>query len=379
MLPLPAGTDFGIYTLLDTLGHGGFAFVYLARDKQLGRRVCIKEHAPEGICERDAESGEIVPLPGMERAFAASLADFQREAELLANLHHAQVPAVHEIFEAGGTAYVVTDYAEGLSLPQWLAEDAERRHQLPLLLESVLRILRSLHREGVLHRDIKPGHMIVDAAGRVRLVDFGAAVPAGARHTPVFTPPYSPPEQNMQGTAGAWSDLYSLAASFRSVLLHEPVQDALQRLECDRLRPLADNDSLRREFPEPFLRSIDRALSLLPEERFESAEAWLAALAAGEVPRSSRRRTVALAACAAIALAAFALVARSLMAQPPAPPAGPPPAAPATTPPQPAPPSAKPPVEVSPDPWDEDYLLQEGKDMRERMLKFVDGAPSSTP
>ena len=122
MLPLPAGTDFGIYTLLDSLGHGGFAFAYLARDKQLGRRVCIKEHAPEGLCERDAESGEILPLPGMERAFAASLADFRREAEVLANLHHAQIPAVHEIFEAGGTAYAVTDYAEGLPLPQWLEE-----------------------------------------------------------------------------------------------------------------------------------------------------------------------------------------------------------------------------------------------------------------
>ena len=365
MLPLPAGTDFGIYTLLDTLGHGGFAFVYVARDKQLGRRVCIKEHAPEGICERDAESGEIVPLPGMERAFAASLADFRREAEVLAALHHAQVPAVHEIFEAGGTAYVVTDYAEGEPLPQWLEENPERRRQLPLLLESVLRILRSLHREGVLHRDIKPGHMIVDAAGCVRLVDFGAAVPAGAHHTPVFSPPYSPPEQNMQGTAGAWSDLYSLAASFRSVLLHEPVQDALQRLESDRLRPLADNDSLRREFPEPFLRSIDRALSLLPEERFESAEAWLSALAAREVPRSSRRRTVALVTCIAIALAAFALVARSLMAQSPAPPA-------------PAPPTETPPAQEAADPWDDDVLLRDGKDMRERMLKFVDGAPSST-
>lgn len=374
MLPLPAGTDFGIYTLLDTLGHGGFAFVYLARDKQLGRRVCIKEHAPKDICERDPASGEIAPKPGMESAFAASLADFQREAEVLAALHHAQIPAVHEIFEVGGTAYVVTDYAEGVPLPQWLAEEAERRHQLPLLLESVLRILQSLHREGVLHRDIKPGHLIVDAAGRVRLVDFGAAVPAGARHTPVFTPPYSPPEQNMQGTAGAWSDLYSLAASFRCVLLNEPPQDALQRLESDRLRPLADNATLRREFPEPFLRSIDRALSLLPEERFESAEAWLAALKRHETPQPARnRRTIAIVVivtlCAVVARIIAMLVGRGLagdtLIEQPA--EEPPPAALRQ--------EAKPqPAEEATDPWDDDYLLQDGKDMRERMLKFVDGA-----
>ena len=307
MLPLPAGTDFGIYTLLDTLGHGGFAFVYLARDKQLGRRVCIKEHAPQDICRRDAESGEIVPLPGLERAFAGSLADFRQEAEVLAALHHPQVPAIHEIFEAGGTAYVVTDYAEGAALPQWLAESPERRRQLPFLLESALRILQSLHREGVLHRDIKPAHLIIDAAGGMRLVDFGAAVPAGARHAPVFTPPYSPPEQNMQGTAGAWSDLYSLAASFRSVLLQEPLQEAMQRLEGDNLHPLADNVSLRREFPAPFLQGIDRALSLLPEERFESAEAWLAALASGESPKRHKRSLAA-------ALAAALLAAASLCA-----------------------------------------------------------------
>ena len=374
MLPLPAGTDFGIYTLLDTLGHGGFAFVYLARDKQLGRRVCIKEHAPEGICERDAESGEIVPLPGMESAFAASLADFQREAEVQAALHHAQVPAVHEIFEAGGTAYVVTDYAEGEPLPQWLEENPERRRQLPLLLESVLRILRSLHREGVLHRDIKPGHMIVDAAGCVRLVDFGAAVPAGAPHAPVFSPPYSPPEQNMQGTAGAWSDLYSLAASFRSVLLHEPVQDALQRLESDRLRPLADNDSLRREFPEPFLRSIDRALSLLPENRYESAEAWLAALKRHATPQPVRnRRTVVLviivAVCAVLARTIAMWAANSLADTPPA----------EQQVEQPAEQPAAQPTEQPADDWDDDSLLQDGKDMRERMLKFVEGGFTSTP
>ena len=374
MLPLPAGTDFGIYTLLDTLGHGGFAFVYLARDKQLGRRVCIKEHAPEDLCERDPASGEIAPKPGMESAFASSLADFQREAEVLAALHHAQIPAVHEIFEVGGTAYVVTDYAEGVPLPQWLAEEAERRHQLPLLLESVLRILQSLHREGVLHRDIKPGHLIVDAAGRVRLVDFGAAVPAGARHTPVFTPPYSPPEQNMQGTAGAWSDLYSLAASFRSVLLNDPPQDALQRLESDRLRPLAEDAALRREFPEPFLRGIDRALSLLPEKRFESAEAWLAALKRHETPQPARnRRTIAIVVivtlCAVVARIIAMLVGRGLagdtLIEQPA--EEPPPAALRQ--------EAKPqPAEEATDPWDDDYLLQEGKDMRERMLKFVDGA-----
>ena len=374
MLPLPAGTDFGLYTLLDTLGHGGFAIVYLARDKQLGRRVCIKEHAPEGLCERDAESGEIVPLPGMGQAFAASLTDFQREAEVLAGLRHAQVPAIYEIFEAGGTAYAVTEYAEGLSLPQWLEEAPDRRRQLPLLLESVLRILRSLHREGVLHRDIKPGHMIVDAAGCVRLVDFGAAVPAGARHTPVFTPPYSPPEQNMQGTAGAWSDLYSLAASFRSVLLNEPPQDAMQRLESDRLRPLAEDATLRREFPEPFLRSIDRALSLLPEKRFESVEAWLAALKRHEPQQPARnRRTIAIVVivtlCAVVARIIAMLVGRGLggdtLIEQPA--EEPPPAALRQ--------EAKPqPAEEAADPWDDDYLLQEGKDMRERMLKFVDGA-----
>ena len=106
--------------------------------------------------------------------------------------------------------------------------------------------------------------------------------------------------------------MYSLAASFRSVLLHEPPQEALQRLESDRLYPLAKDATLNREFAAPFLQSIDRARSLLPQERFESAEAWLAALAAVEVP---------------------------------------------------------------PDPWDENHLLQEGKRERARMLKFVDGAP----
>ena len=277
MLPLPAGTDFGIYTLLDTLGHGGFAFVYLAQDKQLGRRVCIKEHAPQDICRRDAETGEIVPLPGLERAFAGSLADFRQEAEVLAALRHPQVPSIHEIFESGGTAYVVTDYAEGSALPQWLAEAPERRRQLPFLLESALRILQSLHREGVLHRDIKPGNLMLDDDGVLHVGDFGlATVLNSGEQAPLVTQShdgtlrYMAPERLLRGENSFAGDQYSLGLTLYELLTNRPAfqetepGSLIHRICSEPIKPLQDEGELGA--------IINKSISYDPADRYRSMD-----------------------------------------------------------------------------------------------------------
>lgn len=288
--PLATGTDFGLYAVLSVLGQGAFGIAYLARDKQLGRRVVIKEHAPGELCRREAESGELLPRPECAELYARSLRDFVQEAEVQAGLHLPGVPEVHEVFEAAGTAYVVLSYVEGEPLPRRLQEKPELRRLLPMVLAEALRVLGQLHRRGVLHRDLKPTHIILGESGAVHFIDFGAASSPSRAPLPVVSPPYSPPELNMP-EEGSWSDLYALGAIFYELTLGEKVPPAAARLadEAEPLR-LAGERALREEFPEAYLASLDRALAFDPKHRFADASQWLDALAGRAAPARTRRR-----------------------------------------------------------------------------------------
>lgn len=311
--PLSPGTVIERYTVLSVLGQGACGIAYLVRDEDLGRRLMLKEHAPAGLCRRSLATGEIQPAPDCELKYIHSLSDFLQEATVLSKLRLPAVPEVYEVFEAGGTACLVLSYVEGQALHLWLGEQPTRRSLLPLVLAEALRALGRLHRLGVRHRDIKPGHIILDAAGAVNFIDFGAAFAAGEEDSgalvPAFTPPYSPPEQGVPELEGAASDLYALAASFYEVTLGEKPPTAAARLEGAELAPLAREKRLCAEFPAAYLASVDKALSLEPQKRFAVAEQWLAALSPpAEAPRARRRLSrgaLALRACCALAFAGW--------------------------------------------------------------------------
>lgn len=311
VLPLSPGTAIERYTILSVLGQGACGIAYLVRDEELGRRVMLKEHAPEGLCQRMLSSGEIQPLPGANDRYIQSLSDFLQEATVLTKLRHPAAPEVYEVFEAGGTACCVLSYVEGQDLPHWLGEDATRRSLLPLVLAEALRALGKLHRLGVRHRDIKPGHLILNEVGAVNFIDFGAACVAGeedaAALVPAFTPPYSPPEQGVQNLECAASDLYALAATFYEVTSGHKPPTATARLEGEAHLPLlADNESLCAEFPPAYLHSLDRALALEPQHRFSTAELWLTTLTRTEpAAESPRRRRVLLLGLLLVAVSAL--------------------------------------------------------------------------
>lgn len=284
-LPLPPGTLLERYTILSVLGQGGFGIAYLVRDENLDRRLLLKEHAPAGLCRRDASTGELHPLPGMQDAYLRSLSDFLQEGVVLSKMRLPSAPEVYEVFESCGTAYVVLSYVEGRALLQWLGDEPDRRSLLPLVLAEALRALGKLHRQGIRHRDIKPGHIILDQAGAVNFIDFGSACAAGddaaSQLVPTFSPPYSPPEQNVAELECAASDLYALAATFYECTLGQKPPAATARLEegsPDPLLTAAAQDSLQAVFPAAYLASLDKALALEPQDRFATADQWLAAL-----------------------------------------------------------------------------------------------------
>lgn len=253
--PLPERTVLGVYEIRSVLGRGGGGVSYKAYDSQLERAVVLKEHLPHGLCTR---------LPGMadvqateDEAYERSLDHFCREARILAGLSHPGVVQVHDIFMASNTAYMVMEYVEGASLADWLPERAQEFAHVERVLQSLLEILGYIHRCGVLHRDIKPGNIIVREDDTPVLIDFGAAM-LGAPETTltlVGSPGYAPPEQfRPHGEVGPWSDLYALAHTFLALI---PVE-SLKRYRCS------------------FSQSLMKAARPLITERYADAAAWLA-------------------------------------------------------------------------------------------------------
>src|SRR5919198_4951618 len=148
----------GRYRVLNRIGSGGMADVYLAEDTQLGRKVALKL-----LYRRFAEDHEFV-----ER--------FRREASAAAGLQHQHVVSVFDRGEFDGTYYIAMEYLDGRSLKSIIREEAPLAPDRAIdLTIQVLRAARFAHRRGIIHRDFKPQNVIVDAEGRAKVTDFGIA------------------------------------------------------------------------------------------------------------------------------------------------------------------------------------------------------------
>jgi eukaryotic-like serine/threonine-protein kinase len=193
------------YRLVQQLGQGGMGRVWLAHDDLLHRDVAIKE---------------IVPPTGLTPAERQEMRERTlREARAIARLSHPNVVRVFDVLSTDGDPWIVMEYVRGRSLQEVLATDGP----LPVarvvdLGLGVLAALRAAHRAGVLHRDVKPGNVLLGEDGRVVLTDFGLATVPG---DPVVTrtglvlgsPAYLAPERARDGTAGPEADMWSLGAT----------------------------------------------------------------------------------------------------------------------------------------------------------------------
>ncbi|MEO5616277.1 MAG: protein kinase [Candidatus Eisenbacteria bacterium] len=163
-MSIASGTRIGPYEIHALLGAGGMGEVYRARDSRLGRDVAIKA-LPASL----AHDGE-------------RLARFEREARLLASLNHPNIAGIHGLEEAGPQRYLVLEYVEGQTLAQRLAHG-------PMPIDEALQVCRDIaagveaaHEGGVVHRDLKPGNVMLTPAGVVKVLDFGLAKSGSAAH-----------------------------------------------------------------------------------------------------------------------------------------------------------------------------------------------------
>ncbi|HET7514781.1 MAG TPA: Stk1 family PASTA domain-containing Ser/Thr kinase [Gaiella sp.] len=257
------GTIFaGRYRLERKLGGGGMADVWLAEDQELGRKVAIKM-----LHDRYANDTQFV-----ER--------FRREATHAAGLSHPNVVSIFDRGEAGGSYFIVMEYVEGRTLKELIVTRGPCPVPVAIsYVRQVLAALRYAHRNGIVHRDIKPHNVLVDHEGRVKVADFGIARAGSSQMTEagsiIGTAQYLSPEQARGAPVDESSDLYSTGILLFELLTGKvpftgetPVEIAMKHLSQVPPAP----SSIRSEIPHDLDLVVLRALAKEPADRYRSAK-----------------------------------------------------------------------------------------------------------
>src|SRR5690349_17880374 len=257
------------YVIERKLGSGGMADVYLAEDQELGRQVALKL-----LDDRHASDEQFV-----ER--------FRREAQSAAGLNHPSIVSIFDRGYAEGTYYIAMEYLDGRTLKELLVKNGPT--PVPIAIDYARQILGALafaHRNGIVHRDIKPHNIVVGSDGRLKVTDFGIARSGASQMTEagsiVGTAQYLSPEQARGAPVDPRSDLYSLG-----IVLYEMLTgtvpytgEAPAEVAMKHLRAVAEPPStFRPEVPRDLDAVVMRALAKEPEDRYSSAEEMEADLA----------------------------------------------------------------------------------------------------
>jgi serine/threonine protein kinase/TolB-like protein/Tfp pilus assembly protein PilF len=311
--PIPMLMDFGDYELLEQIGRGGQGVVFRARQKSLNRIVALK----------------VIGLGHW--ATEAHLKRFRLEAEAAARLEHPGIVPIHEVGERDGQCYFSMKFIEGGQLDEVVKQTPMSIRQAVELITKVARTVHYAHEHGILHRDIKPGNILLDAKGEPHLTDFGLARLVESESTVtrtlevLGTPSYMAPEQAVGNNAavGSVTDVYGLGAVLYQLLTAQPPFAGGTTYETIKL--LLDTEPRQPRLLNP---KIDRDLSTIclkclekdPTRRYSSAlaltedlERWLkhepiVARRTGLITRSGkwvrRNPTSALLAASVVALVA---------------------------------------------------------------------------
>ncbi|MGP4045686.1 serine/threonine-protein kinase [Streptomyces sp. 2A115] len=268
----------GRYRLLSPLGEGGMGTVWRARDEVLHREVAVKEvRAPAGL-----------PTPDVERLYAR----LEREAWAAARVANRNVVTVYDVAMEGGRPWIVMELVRGLSLSDLLdAEGPLSPQRTAHIGAEVLAALRAAHEAGVLHRDVKPGNVLMSNDGRVVLTDFGIAMVEGSSALTmtgevIGSPEFLAPERALGRTPGPESDLWSLGVLlYASVEGNSPFR---QSTPLSTLRAVVDEELPPPRRAGPLAPVIEGLLRKDPAERLSAdvAEEDLRVVAAGGTPRT---------------------------------------------------------------------------------------------
>jgi hypothetical protein len=280
------GDRVGRFFIRGVLGTGGMGVVYDAYDEQLQRPVALKQ---------------LRPRPCTEETSPATAETWLPEARALARLDHPNVVTLYEVVPHAGGHFLALERVDGVTLRVWLRAHRRSTEEILDVFLAAAHGLEAAHAAGIVHRDFKPDNVLVGRDGRVRVADFGLAMPSTLRE-PVAaagTPRYVAPEQARGEPPDARSDQYSFAVALLEAVSGATPAPAPTSGTSAVPLPLDD-------LPRGLWAVISRALAVRPGDRFPSLAALIAALVGARRRRLARRRFAVAAAIATVLIGASA-------------------------------------------------------------------------
>ncbi|MEQ1763803.1 MAG: protein kinase [Pyrinomonadaceae bacterium] len=265
---LTPGNSIGHYKIEEAIGSGGMGEVYLATDIKLGRRVALKTLPPSCVGE------------------PSFLKRFRNEAQAAANINHPNVATVYSVEEIEGIHFLTMEFIDGKTLDKLTSEEGLDLKTFLEWFDPIAQALAAAHKRGIIHRDIKPGNIMITSDGTPKVLDFGLAqiersLVGGVSHANditapgqiIGTPSYMSPEQAEGADVDVRSDIFSLGTVMYEALTgHRPFRGSTQGLI---VRAVIHSDpdpipSQRPDVPVVVVKMVERCLEKLPDSRFQS-------------------------------------------------------------------------------------------------------------
>lgn len=306
----------GRYLIGTVVGFGGFGVLYRAWDKKLEHMVAIKEYYPAGMVTRIPGQKEVILYTGKKNEdYKKGLTRFLDEARNTARFSsNPNIVNVFDFFEENGTAYMIMEFLEGMSLKDYIAAEGGRLpwQQAVEIGLRVIDALKEVHGAKILHRDLSPDNIFICSDGKIKLLDFGAARFTGQDEDQtrliVLKMGFAPPEQyRSKSRQGPFTDIYALGATLYRVITGVTPDESVNRTESishkegDTLKPMSQ---LVPEVPSYLDYAVLKAMALEPALRFQNVQQMADALENKkscedldrEIKRRKRKRALGIAA-----------------------------------------------------------------------------------